>query len=131
MPRNECDEPLPTSPYPQITATLPATITSVARLMPSASDSRQPYRLSNFDFVTESFTLIAGINNLPCSCILYNRCTPVVVSSDTPRQCFTMSVQRCGCSAWTVLSRSLITFSSWLDEGESTHLSPCSNSYPL
>ena len=42
MPRSECAEPLPTSPYPQITATLPATMTSVARLMPSASDSRQP-----------------------------------------------------------------------------------------
>jgi hypothetical protein len=39
---------------------LPATITSVARLMPSTSDSRQPYRLSNFDLVTESLTLIAG-----------------------------------------------------------------------
>jgi hypothetical protein len=39
---------------------LPATITSVARLMPSTSDSRQPYRLSNLLFVTESLTLIAG-----------------------------------------------------------------------
>src|SRR5580698_3582175 len=124
IPRSECAEPLPTSPYPQITATLPATITSVARLMPSANDSRQPYKLSNFDLVTESFTLIAGINNLPCSCILYKRCTPVVVSSETPRQALTISVQRCGCSAWTCLRRSLMTFSSWLEEGESTHLSP-------
>src|SRR5256885_9470098 len=32
-------------------------ITSVARLMPSTSDSRQPYRLSNLDLVTESLTL--------------------------------------------------------------------------
>ncbi len=35
-------EPLPTSPKPHTSATLPATITSVARLMPSTSDSRQP-----------------------------------------------------------------------------------------
>ena len=62
--------------------------------MPSASDSRQPYRLSNFDLVTESFTLIAGTSSLPSSCILYRRCTPVVVSSETPRQSFTMSRQR-------------------------------------
>ncbi len=46
-------------------ATLPAIITSVARLMPSSSDSRQPYRLSNFDFVTESLTLIAGTLRVP------------------------------------------------------------------
>src|SRR3984885_7860698 len=131
MPRSECAEPLPTSPYPQITATLPATITSVARLMPSASDSRQPYRLSNFDFVTGSFTLIAGTSSLPRSCILYSRCTPVVVSSDPPRQSCTMSRQRRGCSAFTFFSRFLITISSWLEDGEFTHPSPNSNSYPL
>ena len=105
IPRSDAAEPLPTSPYPQTTATLPATITSVARLMPSTSDSRQPYRLSNFDFVTESFTLIAGTSSLPCSNILYSRCTPVVVSSLTPRHCFTTSRQRDGCSAWTFFSR--------------------------
>ena len=42
MPRSECAQPLPTSPYPQTTATLPATITSVALLIPSARDSLQP-----------------------------------------------------------------------------------------
>src|SRR5690349_6202860 len=52
--------------------------------MPSTSDSRQPYRLSNFDFVTESLTLIAGKASLPSLCIWYRRCTPVVVSSVTP-----------------------------------------------
>jgi len=46
-----------------------ATITSVARLIPSASDSRQPYRLSNLLLVTESFTLIAGTSSLPFSSI--------------------------------------------------------------
>src|SRR5580658_7843143 len=131
MPRSECAEPLPTSPYPQMTHTLPATITSVARLMPSASDSRQPYRLSNFDFVTESFTLMDGTSSLPCSCILYNRCTPVVVSSETPRQSFTMSRQRRGCWALTFFSRFLITISSWLDDGEFTQSSPSSSSCPL
>ncbi len=35
--------------------------------------------------VTESFTLIAGNSSSPRSCIWYSRCTPVVVSSDTPR----------------------------------------------
>src|SRR3984957_9059291 len=131
IPRRECAEPLPTSPYPQITAILPATITSVARLMPSASDSRQPYRLSNFDLVTESFTLIDGTSSLPTSCILYSRCTPVVVSSETPRQSFTMLCQCLGFSAWTFFNRFLITVSSWLPDGESTHLSPFSSSYPL
>src|ERR1017187_5762928 len=122
IPRSECDEPLPTSPYPQITATLPATITSVARLIPSASDSRQPYKLSNFDFVTESFTLIAGTSSLPCSIILYKRCTPVVVSSETPRHSFATLCQCCGSSAYTFFSRSLITCSSRFPEGLSTHL---------
>src|SRR5208337_4213875 len=114
-----------------MTQTLPATITSVARLMPSASDSRQPYRLSNFDLVTESFTLMEGTSSLPCSCILYSRCTPVVVSSETPRQSFTMSRQRRGCSALIFLSRFLITVSSWLPDGVFTQSLPSSNSYPL
>jgi hypothetical protein len=35
--------PLPTSPKPATTATLPASMTSVARLIPSTRDSRQPY----------------------------------------------------------------------------------------
>src|SRR6478752_6441810 len=68
-------------------AILPATMTSVARLMPSTNDSRQPYRLSNLDLVTESLTLIAGKASLPSLCIWYRRCTPVVVSSVTPLIC--------------------------------------------
>jgi hypothetical protein len=35
--------PFPTSPKPATTATLPANIISVARLIPSTRDSRQPY----------------------------------------------------------------------------------------
>jgi len=63
---------------------LPAIITSVARLMPSTSDSRQPYRLSNLLLVTESFTLIARNSSVPLADISFRRCTPVVVSSVTP-----------------------------------------------
>src|SRR5579864_8617054 len=66
-------------------------MTSVARLMPSINDSRQPYKLSNLDLVTESFTLIAGTFNSPVLCISYNLCTPVVVSSEIPLTCFSNS----------------------------------------
>src|SRR4051794_3931695 len=83
-PFNAWVQPLPTSPYPHTTATLPPNITSVARQMASTSEWRQPYRLSNLLFVTESLTLIAGNNSSPRSCILYSRITPVVVSSVTP-----------------------------------------------
>src|SRR6056297_188205 len=69
-------------------ATLPATITSVARLIASTSDSRQPYRLSNLLLVTESLTLIAGNFSVPSFCMRYRRLTPVVVSSVTPRMFF-------------------------------------------
>ena len=58
--------------------------TSVPRLMPSMSEWRQPYLLSNLDLVTESLTLIAGNSSVPALAISYSRCTPVVVSSVTP-----------------------------------------------
>ena len=48
-----------------MTATLPAIMTSVARLRPSMRLCRQPYLLSNFDLVTESLTLIAGNSSVP------------------------------------------------------------------
>src|SRR5450830_492062 len=76
--------PVPTSPEPAAQATLPAIITSVARLMPATSDSRQPYRLSSLLLVTESFTLMARNIRLPLADISFRRCTPVVVSSVTP-----------------------------------------------
>src|SRR5450830_1297478 len=59
-------------------------MTSVARLIASTNDSRQPYRLSNFDLVTESLTLIAAKASSPFFDMLYRRSTPVVVSSVTP-----------------------------------------------
>ena len=82
--RNDSAEPLPTSPYPATTATLPAIITSVARRMASTADSRHPYLLSNFDLVTLSLTLIAGMGNVPAFMRSYKRSTPVVVSSLKP-----------------------------------------------
>merc|ERR1719182_926213 len=59
-------------------------MTSVARMMPSGSEWRQPYTLSNFDLVTQSLTLMAGKRSSPLSAIWIRRWTPVVVSSDTP-----------------------------------------------
>merc|ERR1719198_2472500 len=88
----DCAEPLPTSPKPQISAFLPASMTSVARMMPSGSEWRQPYTLSNFDLVTQSLTLMAGKSRVPLSAIWIRRCTPVVVSSETPTMAATMLV---------------------------------------
>merc|ERR1719460_3037566 len=92
----DCAEPLPTSPKPQMSAFLPASITSVARMMPSGSECRQPYTLSNLDLVTQSFTLIAGKSSVPFSAIWMRRCTPVVVSSETPIMRVTILVKQVG-----------------------------------
>src|SRR5574337_1568836 len=91
-----CVQYLHTSPKPATTTTLPAIITSVARLIPSANDSRHPYRLSNLLLVTLSFTLMAGTKSSPFSIIWYKRWTPVVVSSDTPFQSLIMRVHMPG-----------------------------------
>src|SRR5262245_45475421 len=52
--------------------------------MPSISECRVPYLLSNLLLVTESLTLIAGNGNSPAASNWYSRSTPVVVSSVTP-----------------------------------------------
>merc|ERR1719324_2209322 len=83
----------------QITTRLPASMTSVARQMPSGSECLQPYRLSNLDLVTESLTLIAGKSSSPFFSITYRRCTPVVVSSDTPNMRFAILFHLSGCFA--------------------------------
>ena len=70
---------------------------------------RQPYRLSNFDLVTASFTLMAGKASVPARSISYKRCTPVVVSSLTPRMPASTFVQRPGFFACSARSRSRIT----------------------
>merc|ERR1712157_133207 len=75
-----------------MSARLPPIITSVARMMPSGRECRQPYTLSNFDFVTQSFTLMAGKRSSPFAAISFKRWTPVVVSSLTPWQAFAMRV---------------------------------------
>ena len=72
-PRNEAAVPFPTSPYPQTTTLFPANIISVARRTASTADSLQPYLLSNLDLVTESFTLIAGMYNVPAFILSYKR----------------------------------------------------------
>src|SRR5882757_1542441 len=122
--RSACADPLPTSPYPATTATLPAIITSVARLMPSTNDSRQPYRLSNLLLVTESLTLIAGNFSRPSLAIWYRRLTPVVVSSVTPLMCPSRVEYQvgstdslCRIDANSAVSSSLV---GWLMQDEST-----------
>src|SRR5690349_680037 len=108
-PRSDSAQPLPTSPYPHTTATLPPISTSVPRLMPSTRECRQPYLLSNLLLVTESLTLIAGNSSVPCCCISYSRCTPVVVSSVTPLMAAAVRVHRCGSAASERRSRSRMT----------------------
>ena len=66
--------------------------------MPSISEWRQPYLLSNLDLVTESLTLIAGNSSLPSCANWYSRCTPVVVSSVTPLIRAAIRVKRRGSS---------------------------------
>ena len=68
----------------------------MARLMPSISECRQPYLLSNFDLVTASLTLMAGNSSSPFSCISIRRWTPVVVSSETPLMPLAIWVHRVG-----------------------------------
>src|SRR5215472_10496667 len=81
--------------------------------MPSMSEWRQPYLLSNLDLVTESLTLMAGNRRLPLFAISYSRCTPVVVSSVTPLMVLAARVHLPGWSASELRSRSrMITHSS-------------------
>src|SRR6266567_491104 len=77
--------------------------------MPSTSECRQPYLLSNFDLVTESLTLIAGNLSVPAAAISYSRCTPVVVSSVTPMICPAAAVHRPGAAAREDRSTSRMT----------------------
>merc|ERR1719420_493727 len=85
-------------------------MTSVALMIESGRECRQPYTLSNFDLVTQSFTLIAGNKSSPLAAISFKRCTPVVVSSLTPFNFFAILV-------YLVLSAWMESFKTW-----STHL---------
>src|ERR671916_389501 len=130
-PRSDSAQPLPTSPYPKTTATLPPISTSVARLMPSISECRQPYLLSNLLLVTESLTLIAGNSSEAARCISYRRCTPVVVSSVTPLIALATSVQLRPSASERLSSRSTTEYSSESDSVGSGTSPAFSNSTPL
>src|SRR5919199_3866572 len=131
-PRSDSAQPLPTSPYPNTTATLPPMSTSVARLMPSISECRQPYLLSNLLFVTESLTLIAGNSNVPALANSYRRWTPVVVSSVTPLMPAATRVQRCGSAAMVRRSSSRMTVYSSLSSSVAAGKAPAASySTPL
>src|SRR3954449_1774915 len=131
-PLSDWAHPLPTSPYPQTTATFPLSITSVARISPSTSEWRQPYRLSNLLLVTESLTLMAGNSSVPAFCISYRRWTPVVVSSLTPWQSLATFVHRCGVSRTVFASSCRMTLNSSLSVVSGPGTTPVfSNSTPL
>src|SRR6516162_398339 len=105
---------------------------SVARLMPSISEWRQPYLLSNLDLVTESLTLIAGNSRVPALAISYSRCTPVVVSSVTPLMALAAAVHLPGWSARELRSRSrMMTHSSGSSSDGDGTPPACSYSAPL
>src|SRR3954453_16731791 len=100
--------------------------------MPSISEWRQPYLLSNFDLVTESLTLIAGNSSTPALCISYSRCTPVVVSSVTPLIPAPTVVQRCGSSCSVRVSSDSTTAYSSESAVDGSGTAPAfSNSVPL
>merc|ERR1719337_813691 len=105
-------------------------------MMESGSECRQPYTLSNFDLVTQSFTLIAGNKSSPFAAISLSLCTPVVVSSETPLHCFDMRVHLVGSRG----IESRMTWSTHLNSafvvlagsGSDLSLAYCSsNSFPL
>src|SRR5437660_1488129 len=115
-----------------MTAVLPPMSTSVARLMPSISEWRQPYLLSNFDLVTESLTLIAAKSRSPVSASWYRRCTPVVVSSVTPLMPSAIRVHLCGSAATDRCSRPSTTWNSSDSALSGSGTAPAlSNSTPL
>src|SRR3546814_2886049 len=60
--RSEAAEPLPTSPKPATHATLPASITSVARRIASTRLSLQPYRLSRSEEHTSELQSLMRIS---------------------------------------------------------------------
>merc|ERR550537_1263396 len=74
-------------------------------MMLSGREWRQPETFSDFDFVTQSFTLMAGKSSSPFAAISLRRCTPVVVSSLTP-------LQHAAMREYLVLSAGIESFSS-------------------
>ncbi len=83
-------------------------------------------------FVTESFTLMAGKSSEPFSIIWYSRCTPVVVSSVTPRMPFATRCQSWSSSPSVRLSTPSTTAYSSLSAVDGSGALPArSNSTPL
>ena len=106
--------------------------TSVARLIPSISEWRHPYLLSNLDLVTASLTLMAVNSNSPACSISLSRCTPVVVSSETPLIPPAMAVHRPGSSARLRVSTPSTTANSSESAVDGSGTAPAfSNSTPL
>src|ERR1035438_601763 len=88
--------------------------------------------LSNLDLVTESFTLMAGKARVPELAISYSRCTPVVVSSVTPRMPSAITVQRSSRVSRVRRSRSSTTFHSSVSSSAADGTAPApSYSAPL
>jgi len=70
--------------------------------------------LSNFDFVTESLTLIAVNKSFFSSAIFSSLCTQVVVSSDTPTTEFAILLKKSlffGMTSLSSLNMDLLSFS--------------------
>src|SRR5699024_4290757 len=124
-------QPLPTSPYPHTSAVLPPMSTSVPRLMPSTSECRVPYLLSNLLLVTESLTLIAGKASSPAAANWYSRSTPVVVSSVTPLTDSAIVVHLVGSAASEARSRARKTLYSSLSCSSSVGGTTPARSYSL
>mmetsp|Transcript_8603 Transcript_8603/g.12688 ORF Transcript_8603/g.12688 Transcript_8603/m.12688 type:complete len:237 (-) Transcript_8603:329-1039(-) len=128
---SDSQHPFPTSPYPATNAVFPANMTSVALMIPSTSECLHPYTLSNLDLVTQSFTFTPGNFNFPVFAISINRCTPVVVSSDTPLMCGTTLCQYPGWLFWIFFSKAFTHFNSSLSVGSSKIDGSSSASNPL
>src|SRR5580698_1607230 len=100
--------------------------------MPSTSEWRQPYLLSNFDLVTESLTLMAVNLSVPALAISYSRCTPVVVSSVTPLISAATAVHLPGSEARDSRSTDRMTCHSSASSSAAAGTAPAaSNSAPL
>merc|ERR1719235_2413645 len=92
--------------------------------------------LSNLDLVTQSFTLMAGNSSSPFAAISLRRCTPVVVSSETPLQFLDIRVHLVASRGMesrmvsrTILNAALVVLAGSGSDLSLAYLS--SNSFPL
>jgi hypothetical protein len=94
----------------------------------SMIDSRQLYRLSNFVFVTESLTFIAGTDSLPALESWYSLWTPVTLSSTIPKDGEGANIRNIGNSRMTNLTSRTSKHSPY-SEREDNHLLMVNNKY--